>query len=193
MYTWGYIKECVLAKLNLSELEANNLGFMSSFTYYANEAMTQICSAVRPNETFLELSITTSNVNKPITMPEYFIGFSDDIIRYKLHENDAYCEVGDEFVDYYGYNQIICKHEGIYRIPYKARWFFFTKNVDDWLVIPAPADVCEALPSYIACQCMKLDDETKAALYRNEFEMFLARIDDTSFKTQRTFHIGGGW
>lgn len=193
MYTWGYIKESTLSKLNLSEEDANRLGFLSSFPYYANEAMTQICSAVRPNETFVELVITSDNVNKPITMPELFIAFSDDIVRYRKNMYDICLEVGDEFVDYYGYNQIICRREGIYCIPYKARWFVFTKDLHNATDIPAPADVCDALPSYIASQCLKIDDESKAAIYRNEFEMFLARIDDTSFKSQRTFHIGGGW
>ena len=47
MYTWGYIKENILNKLNLEEEEANQLGFLSRFPYYANEAMTQICSAYK--------------------------------------------------------------------------------------------------------------------------------------------------
>lgn len=193
MYTWGYIKENTLGKLNLSEAEANQQGFLSSFPYYANEAMTQICSAVRPNETFVKLIITDDNVNTMIEMPECFISFGDDIIRYQAEEGDSVYEVGDEFVDYCGFNKVVCKYKGIYYIPYKARWFFFTKDLHNDTVIPAPADVCDALPSYMASQCWKIDDEAKAAIYRNEFEMFLARIDDTSFKSQRTFHIGGGW
>lgn len=193
MYTWGYIKENTLSKLNLSEQGANEQGFLSRFPYYANEAMTQICSGVRPNETFIELIITADNVNTPITLPETFVAFSDDIVRYRASEHEPIKEVGDEYVDYYGYNNVICKHEGIYYIPYKARWFIFTKDLHNAFVIPAPADVCDALPSYMASQCLKIDDEVKAAIYRNEFEMFLARIDDTSFKSQRTFHTGGGW
>lgn len=191
MYTWGYIKENILSKLNLGEEEANQQGFLSRFPYYANEAMTQICSAIKPNETFYELNVTNENLGQAITMPDDFIGFSDDIVRYK--DSGCWIEVGDEYVDYYGYNQIICNYRGSYRIPYKARWFFFTKDLQNTIVLPVPADICEALPSYIASQCWKIDDETKAAGYRNEYEMFLARIDDTSFKSQRTIHIGGGW
>lgn len=193
MYTWGYIKENALSKLNLTEEEANQQGFLSRFPYYANEAMTQICSAVRPSEKFFDVIITADNIDTPITMPEDFVAFSDDIVRYKDNSECVYDDVGDEYVDYLGYNQFVCKALGSYRIPYKARWFFFTKDLHNAYHIPAPADVCEALPSYIASQCWKIDDETKAAIYRNEFEMFLARIDDTSFKSQRTFHIGGGW
>ncbi len=192
MYTWGYIKENTLSKLNLTEEEANQQGFLSRFPYYANEAMTQICSGIKPNEKFLEISAEAGEV---ISMPEDFIAFSDDVVRFfNVIEHDMYVEdAGDEYIEYVGYNQVICKKRGTYRIPYKARWFFFTKDLHNATSITAPADICDALPSYIASQCWKIDDEVKAAIYRNEYEMFLARIDDTSFKSQRTFHIGGGW
>ena len=193
MYSWGYIKENTLSKLNLSEEEANQQGFLSRFTYYANEAMTQICSAVRPKEAFANIEVKADEVNVPITLPEDFIAFSDNAISYYSNDGESINDVGDEYLEYHGYNQVICKQTGIYVIPYKARWFFFTKDLHNATTIPAPADICDALPSYMASQCLKIDDELKAAIYRNEFEIFLARIDDTSFKSQRTFHIGGGW
>ena len=56
-YTWGYVKEVCLAKLNLTEDEANQQGFLSAFPYYANEAMTQICSSVFAKEVFLEVRV----------------------------------------------------------------------------------------------------------------------------------------
>lgn len=202
MYTWGYLKENTLGKLNLDEVEANQQNLLSKFAFYANEAMTQICSAIRPNEKYLELEITETNTGKPISFPDDFVAFSDDICLhkatpimiggYQINEPD-FVEVGDDHINYYGYNQVICKEPGTYRIPYKARWFFFTKNLENNVVIPAPADVCEAIPSYIASQCWKIDDELRSAIYRNEYEMFLARIDDTSFKSQRTIHRKGGW
>lgn len=193
MYTWGYIKENTLSKLNLTEEAANQQGFLSRFPYYANEAMTQICSAVKPKETFFEVVVDADNVLTLITLPYDFVAFSDDIITYKHTSMSEPVEVGDDYVAYYGYNQIVCRVKGTYRIPYKARWFFFTKDCHNATEIVAPADVLDALPSYIASQCWKVDDETKSAIYRNEYEMFLARIDDSSFKSQRTIHIGGGW
>lgn len=196
MYTWGYIKENTLSKLNIGEEEANQLGFLSRFTYYANEAMTQICSAIKPDEKRFTIEITDKDVNKELTMPDDFIAFSDDVvycIEDMRYGDTLYTEIGDEILTYRGYNKFICHTTGKYEIPYKARWFFFTKELHNSTVIPAPADICDALPSYIASQCFKIDDETKAAIYRNEYEMFLSRIDDTSFKSQRTFHVGGGW
>lgn len=246
-YTWGYLKENTLSKLNLGEEEANQQGFLSRFPYYANEAMTQICSAIKPNEKYFiveiydkletwrrlvrefglnytdicqeELNYSTdeeyenkkafwnkwtslSFTDEPITLPDDFISFSDDIAEFKalpiiiagqIVNTPYFVEIGDDVLQYYGYNQVICKQIGTYRIPYKARWFFFTKDLANHVVITAPSDVCDAIPSYIVSQCYKIDDETKASIYRNEYELFLARIDDTNFKSQRTFTIGGNW
>lgn len=184
MYSWGYLKENVLSKLNLDEEEANQQGFLSRFPYYANEAMTQICSAIKPNHKYFIVEVLAKEC---ITLPDDFVSFSDDVARYNGEE--AY----DDVLEYYGYNQVICKAAGIYEIPYNARWFFFTKDLESDVIITAPADVCDAIPSYIASQCFKIDDEAKSAIFRNEYELFLARIDDTSFKMQRTFKVGGNW
>lgn len=191
MYTWGYIKECTLSKLNLSEEEANQQNFLSQFPYFANEAMTQICSAVKPREAFM--MIVADEDNFLFTMPDDFISFTDDTVLFKEQLNEFYSEASDDDFEYYGYNQVVCHKAGTYRIPYNARWFFFTKDTQNSVVIPAPADVCEAIPSYIVSQCYKVDDETKAATYRNEFEMFLARIDNRSFKPSKSIKIGGNW
>jgi hypothetical protein len=56
MYTWGYIREAILAKLNQTEAEANAYGFLNRFPIYANEAMTQICS-IKPQYTFFETEV----------------------------------------------------------------------------------------------------------------------------------------
>lgn len=249
MYTWGYLKENILSKLNLDEAAANDQGFLSKFPFYANEAMTQICSAIKPNEKFYIVNVEDKQiawkkctkefevylteqypideeeldeyddlyeqkkkfwrkwnklhfVNEPITFPEDFIAFSDDVAEFEesaiyignqIVKKAEYREAFDEELDYYGYNQVICKKVGSYKIPYKARWFFFTKTLEDNVVLPIPADICDAIPFYVTSQCYKIDDETRSAILRNEFEMALARIDDTSFRSQRTFHIDGGW
>ena len=235
-YSWGYIKENSLSKLNLGEEEANQQGFLSRFPYYANEAMTQICSAIKPKgktftfevlnkddawyklthefgvycdceicaeeiseeddeyevkKTFWERWNSLHFVDEPVVFPEDFISFSDDVAEFKAYS--CFEEASDDVLKYSDYNEVICKELGTYKIPYNARWFFFTKDLQNKDVIPAPADICDAIPSYIVSQCFKIDDEAKSSVYRNEFEMFLARIDDTDFKSQRTFKIGGNW
>lgn len=194
MYTWGYLKENILNKLNLTEAEANELNLLSRFHYYANEAMTQICS-IKPRETFFTVNINEDdeNIDIAIQMPDDFISFNDDVVEFKSEDDKIFYEVGDDFVEYHGYNEIICKAYGDYRIPYNARWIFFTGGMVPTTQLSMPADICDAIPSYVASQCLKIDDEVKAATYRNEFEMFLARIDDTSFRRQRTLRIGGDW
>ena len=72
MYTWGYIKDCALAKLDLNKYEEYDeqvTTVVSRFPFYANEAMTQICSAVKPNYTFAHFVITSDLVGKTQTMP----------------------------------------------------------------------------------------------------------------------------
>lgn len=244
MYTWGYIKESALSKINLTEEEANQLDFLSKFPYYANEAMTQICSAIKPQEKFLSITVYDKGrkwveltkmynvyhnislpIDKPeevdkneelfwtawnklyfiddtITMPEDFISFNTDVVEFTsepiyfgslcIRPSILY-EANDEDLEYEGYNQIRCHKAGKYRIPYNARWFFFTKDLHNSVVISAPADICDAIPSYIASQCLKIDDEQKASIFRNEYEIFLSRIDNTTFRSQRTLHVGGGW
>lgn len=193
MYTWGYIKENILNKLNLEEEEANQLGFLSRFPYYANEAMTQICSAIKPKDTFFKIIVDDNNIDTLITMPSDFIAFDDDVALVKYDGCVDFEEAHDDDLEYSGYNQVICKYKGIYHVPYKARWFFFTKDLYNEDIVTAPADICDALPLYVVSQCYKIDDEKKAAIYRNEFEIALARIDDTSFKAQRTLKVGGNW
>ena len=57
MYTWGYLKDSILSKLDLEEEEAENMNYLKRFIFYANEAMTQICSSVMPKRTYFEVEI----------------------------------------------------------------------------------------------------------------------------------------
>ena len=196
MYTWGYIIGAALAKLDLDDLDENETTvqiMLSRFPYFANEAMTQICS-IKPKRTFAEFDITEINVTK--TMPDDFISFGDDVNtrQWKDFVNDIWLtEVHDDEMRYEGYNKLQFFATGKYKISYNARWHKFDTTTDENVTIDAPVDVLECLPSYIASQCYKVDDETKSAIYRNEYEMFLSRLDDTDYKNTKTFKIGGDW
>lgn len=215
MYNWDYMVNAVCAKLGISTDELVNIGMKDNLPVFANEAMNQICSAVRPNLKHLTVEVTTKedNEGRTVKLPEIetvqslfqddFVAFSDapttfcrpDIMYYgRLIKSDGlYEDVGDEHLTYYGYNQLIFHVAGTYRIPYCARWFFFPSAIANNTNITAPLDVCDAIICYMASQCLKIDDELKASIYRNEYEMILARIEDTNFKEQRVMHIGGGW
>lgn len=214
MNTWGYIKDAALAKIDLPEAEASSQGLLDRFYIYANEAMTQICSSIKPNRTFAKIVVAENEmwrdtylvahpndtvylVGETVRMPNDFISFGDDVCtrdyvdRYKVTHIAEECH-SDEF-RYIGYDKITFTKDGTYNISYNARWYMFVPNMSDSTLLDIPADIVDCIPSYIAHQCYKIDDETKSAIYRNEYEMFLARIDDTDFKQPKTFTIGGDW
>lgn len=190
MYTWGDIKDITLAKLDLEEDEANRMNFLSRFAMYANEAMTMICSTIKPKKMFATIEVETIGELQTID-DENFIAFNDDLP--KIVENGIVREAHDEDFSYCGYNQIMPYKTGTYIIPYNARWLTFSYDRPIDTVLNAPADILICLPSYIASQCMKVDDDYKASTLRNEFEILLARIDDTDYKNTKTFKIGGDW
>ena len=194
-YTWGYVKDNALAKLDLDETEANNQNFLSRFPYYANEAMTQICSSVKPKYTYVEFNITSDLVGVEQKMPDDFISFGDDI-NYELLNDERMTmkkEIHDSDFTYQGYNKVVFFREGRFFISYNARWFMFAKNINNSVVLDAPDDVIECLAAYIASQCYKIDDEYRASIFRNEYEVLLARIDNTNYKNTKTFIIEGDW
>ena len=197
MYTWGYIKDVSLAKLDLTEKEANVQNLLSRFPFYANEAMTQICSTVKPKHTFFEIEITEDDINVPLQIGDTdFIAFDDDIAT--ITYTDKYGrtvteEAHDDCFIYRGYNQAVFFKVGRYVIPISVRWITFRKDMDDNEMLNIPNDILDCIPSYIASQCYKIDDEVKSSIFRNEYEMAMARIDNTNYKSTKTIKIGGDW
>lgn len=192
MYTWGDIQEVILAKLDLGEDEAEIQNLISRFPYFANEAITQICSAVKPKHTYFEVNVTDEYT---ATMPNDFVSFGDDVnrIQYKEYNHVITREAHDDDFEYLGYNRLLFKRPGKFYISYNARWIDSFVGVESDFVLDIPRDILDCIPSYVASQCMKIDDEYKSSVYRNEYEMFLARIDDTDYKNTKTFTIEGDW
>ena len=195
MYTWGYLKQVILSKLDLTEEEAETQNLISRFPYYANEVITQICSAIKPKRTFAEFIITSEDVGLSKIMPADFVSFGDDVNEFTYEEYNARFTrpATDEDFRYLGYNQIVFRKVGIYHISYNARWIQFGNTTANEQELDVPMDILDCIPSYVASQCFKIDDEYKSSVYRNEYEMFLARIDDTDYKDTKTFKIGGDW
>lgn len=210
-YTWGYIKDAALAKLDLSEAEANDLHLLDRFHIYANEVITQICSTIKPNRTFEQFTIGKNEVGKKIKITtEGFISFGNDVntvdyytdgcnyfIDSELEGNATYKHIVKQAYDsdftYVGYDSLQFYHEGVYTISINTRWFTFTSSLKNNVVLDIPTDILECIPSYIASQCYKIDDEVKSSIYRNEFELLYARIDNTDYSDTKDFEIGGGW
>ena len=195
MYTWGYLKNVILYKLDLEEREANQQKLLDRFPFYANEAMTQICS-IKPKYNFTQFEITDDNINVLQTMPDDFVSFGDDvntITYYDFLNNTVTRECNDDDFSYKGYNKLIFYKKGLYTISYYSRWFNFKSVMDNDDNLDAPHDVLDCIPSYVVSQCYKIDDEVKASIYRNEYEMFLARLDNSNYKQTKSFTIGGDW
>ena len=208
MYTWSYLIDASLAKLDLTQDEATQQNLLGRFYIYANEVITQVCSAVKPKHTFVTFVVNKDDVGtKLFTMPDDFISFGDDINTKVVLDKNLYNpetqtfgrEVMSEATDfdfqYKGYNQLVFYKEGTYTISYNARWFdFYTSYIDDDTYLTnVPDDIADCLPSYIASQCYKPNDEIKATLYRNEYEVLLSRIDATDYSQTKVFTIGGNW
>ena len=195
MYTWGYLKDVILSKLDLDENEATVQNLLSRFPFYANEVITQVCSAVKPKYTFAEFNITKDLVGIPQEMPSDFVSFGDDVC-YELViccNKAKELELHDDDFIYHGNNKLIFNRIGKFYISYNARWYTFDKNIDDNVEIDVPNDILDCIPSYVVSQCYKIDDEYKAQVFRNEYEIMLSRIDNTHYATNKTFIIGGNW
>lgn len=199
-YTWGYIKDVSLSKLDLDENEATVQNLLSRFPFYANEVITQVCSSIKPKYTFENFVIDKTNVGVKQTMPDDFVSFGDDVC-YMLEEVREHngetrlikVPIHDDDYEYLGYNQVVFKHPGNYFISYNARWYTFDKSLSDDELINVPDDILDSIPSYIASQCYKIDDEYKASVFRNEYEIMLSRIDNSNFRNTKTIKIEGDW
>ena len=222
--------------MDLKSDDAVAQGFINRMHVYANEALTQICSAIKPKHTRAEFNVMTrlaawnycvteygvyslrnkidtlpirpsnltetqkvfwdaydgiNKVGTPIKMPDDFIVFNDNIIQ--VIDGCNIVEAHDDRLQYIDDNHIMFIKPGIYYVPYNARWYLFTSTTSNDEELDIPLDICDALPSYIASQLFKIDDEVKSQIFRNEYEMFLSRIDDTNFRENRTFIVGGNW
>lgn len=206
-YTWGYIKRSALAKLDLEPSEANTMRLLNRFTVYANEVITQVCSAVKPKINYFTFTCTEDQfVNGKYSTEltnDDFISFGGGIntVTYKKFADTPFEKTVTEtayndILTFSGYNTITVKIPGTYKIWYNARWIDFSKledNLADTTILNVPNDILDCIPSYIAAQCYGIDDEYKAAKYRNEFEILLSRIDNRTADNSGTFKIGGDW
>ena len=199
-YTWGYIKDVSLSKLDLDENEATVQNLLSRFPFYANEVITQVCSSIKPKYTFENFVIDKTNVGVKQIMPDDFVSFGDDVcyMLEEVRERNGETRlikvpIHDDDYEYLGYNQVVFKHPGNYFISYNARWYTFDKSLSDDELIDVPDDILDSIPSYIASQCYKIDDEYKASVFRNEYEIMLSRIDNSNFRNTKTIKIEGDW
>lgn len=206
--TWEQLKAITLAKLDITANEGQEQRFneeiVSRFPYFVNEAISLICSTVKPNYKFYEVTVTEEQLaatgKHDVTVSDsLFVSFADDV---NIVENDGTYKVArlSEF-RYTGINKLTIYKPGKYSISYKARWFQLDEaginrgevTVADYSLAATPDDVVRILPSYVASQCWIIDDPYRASVYKNEFETGLARLEDTHYAVNSTLVIGGDW
>lgn len=235
MYTWGYIKEAALAKMDLTVEQAINMNLISKMPFYANEAITQITASIKAKRCYTDYTVYDREEMKLYLKKEYnlsdiafldtpdtdtstltdnelaayniytscnytydmlefpkdFFAWSDDIVY--TQKCNKLVEASDFDYTTYGSNKIMFKTPGTYKFPYLAKWFKIFPTTDDDFELDCPDDILDAIPSYIASQLYKIDDETKSAILRNEYEMAIARIEENDYSTNKTISIGGNW
>lgn len=240
MYTWGYIKEATLAKMDISVEQAIEMNLVNKMPFYANEAITYITSSIKAKRAYAEFDVADTEfmirylkekyklddvsflfkppcdktslsenqfnalneynshyyVNQVVKFPSDFMMWSDDpnyILVKNYFGNLEWKQLEDTTYQTYNGNSLIFTEPGYYRMAYCAKWFKIYPTTDDNEELDCPDDILEAIPSYIASQLYKIDDETKSAYLRNEYEMMLARIEENDYSSNKVFQIGGGW
>ena len=237
MYTWGYIKEATLAKMDMSVEDAINMGLINKMPYYANEAITYITASIKARRTYTQFDIkdlrkmldylsekyqlsdvsflfkqpcdkTILSLNQagaleeyekylytecPLTFPDDFFAWSDDI-NYK-YDNcyKRWVQVSDRDYTTYGSTKLIFHSPGLYRMSYLAKWFKILPTTDDNFELDCPDDILECIPTYIASQLYKIDDEVKSGILRNEWEMAVSRIDENDYSSNKTIQDRRDW
>lgn len=239
MITWGYIKQATLAKMDLSVDAAVDQGLIEKMPFYANEALTEITSAIKAKRAYADfkiadrgkvldciaqtygqeamyfvldhrcdLSTATEDqlnalkvyehyvyVGDTVKMPDDFVAWSDDTnwkVVKDCNGQDMLEPLKDTDFAQRG-NKLIFMKSCICKIAYFAKWFFFTPTTQDDVELDIPDDILVCLPSYIASQLFKIDDEQKSSIYRNEYEMALARINENDYATNKVINNGGDW
>lgn len=236
-YSYGYLKEAVLAKMDMTSEEANELGLLNKIPFYANEGLAQITAGIKSNHKYMIFNVRSSiehkrylkdkfkldrtdflnddmipdsslspayltarkeynayaHTNIASNMPEDFIRWSQDKVLWSKFDDGELHEVGTESYTTYGDTQIIFFNTGVYHIPYDAYWCQFNPSMLDITEIDMPQDIMECLPAYIASQLFKIDDEQKASILRNEWEIAIARIDDNASTSRPTIHNRSDW
>lgn len=130
-----------------------------------------------------------------ITFPKDFVSFGGDANYYTKGCSGTVNldQLNDSMYIYYGAKSFVPFANGEYSMSYNARWFDFSETIDENTELDIPDDILDCIPSYIASQCYKVDDEIKAQLYRNEYELQLSRINDTHYFTLQDMHIKDNW
>jgi hypothetical protein len=142
-------------------------------------------------------------VGDRITMPKDFLAFSGKpyyfgFLRYCKEEEKAYWlkaikETNIEQLVHIEDKTVVAKIAGKFFITYDAIWPTFVDQMTDEIELDIPFDILNCIPSYVASQLWKIDDERKSNMFRNEFEVLFTRINNSDPREVRHISTEGGW
>lgn len=180
MKTWGDVKKAVLDKLFMTEDEARQQNYSEKFMYLANECLTMIANNVKANVKSFE--ITTTAENQKVAFPSDFISYAN-LVNYRNN-------IADPEIIFVDYDTVILPEIGSYIIFYNANWETIVSETQE---LKIDKSVLMCLPSYIASQVLSQDDIQRSTILRNEFELFISRLDTTTMYQQNHYRSEGGW
>lgn len=127
-----------------------------------------------------------------ITLPDNFISFAD-MVEYL--DGDP-----GEYNIYFGRDKVKLKKPGHYIIYYNALYDEIPEKLVNksgetatTIYIDADQSVINCLPSYIASQVLAQDDNIRATILKNEYELLLSRLDTDVMYETKHFKSTGGW
>ena len=159
--------------------------------YYHNLDTYEIGEKYSPEDNFLMYADkeTRAIVEIPPTTAEILEAEAFDKPipkKYDVHEIQL-----DHEMSYVGRNQLKFYKPGKYYIPARYLWYRFDSGLGDDAEIDMPTDILLTIPLYIASVCLQIDNPSRAAIKRNEFETALARCSSADFMPLNK--IVGSW
>lgn len=123
-----------------------------------------------------------------------FYQLADDQIYYEGNQGSGYIQTSKYYRE--SDNVLVLNREepGSYTIYYRAYPEEITVDTDDDYELPLDREVAVLMPLYMASQLYKDDDNGIATTYRNEFEVALeSLIDSSNPQGYETFTSESGW
>jgi hypothetical protein len=170
--------------LFLDESEAQQQNYaLQKFQTLANECLNSVANSVRPK--IKEFNFTVEDINQDIEMPADFLSFAD-LVNYVD-------DCPEPEIIYITDRVIRVKKKGTYRIFYNAYYpIIDILDVREDRVLDIEASVLNLLPTYIAWNILSQDDPQRSMILKNEYELLLARLDNSVMNQAKHYRSEGG-
>lgn len=151
--------------------------------YYTSKNIYLVSTDLSMPEDFLSFTNKQSfkKYEKPKFNPEEFVNGLISELNWQTNEEIVFMPVDyNKDLSFIGNTKIRFNTTGEYLVPYKALWYIFKSGLSDYEELNMPLDVLTCIPLYIASQALQIDYTQKAQIKRSEFEMALARVNNTN-------------